>query len=1210
MPIYAAGLSDDQTTIGFNTNNPIPIIISIDSFGKQRWAKSLTYSGNAQQSIIQLKLMKSQQYLIGIGDSFLLIYMISVVDGQLINNYDLAHNLNSYSSSKMGFDVDDQNNIYLASYKTSSQYGWAIFSFTLQVPPQMRNLLGTLAEQPAPYPYTPFDMRYNIRQTKESDDAVYGLMLSGTQKYFYATGQMDISSYNYPVIASYDSQTGKQLYIYSNQYYWNMWYDYYFTLIDVIQESTNSANDIIHSVFQKRIDGNYYQVTYFQRLRFLSGSSVDQTKFITMPTEQNPLVLKSISDKECYLLSQVQDSSQLIIYNVNFYYSSNKIQMTKYLLNGISMIVKPYIGTITLTDLSSSFQEYCPTYKKMIPQPQTNTFECTINNTQTVISHKPFMIDDSKCEDVSIEYTMSYQMNVQTPGVDISKVFSFDNKTEMITCSGDNEEQVALYQVEITGKALVNDPKTGALVDLHLETQKVEYAVDVISKRCIQSSVASTLQLPKFADITYYIPNNALNLYVNSLPQRVKNYITQVPIVAPLEHQVYKEMNKIVDLNCKPTNTSCLLTPTYELVYFSSLSSDILNKIKALQPFSLIFSGDVLGWSLQSAFSDKQMYDIINATSYSLDVEIMVNAKLGTGIKECYAQPLKININDNYCKDKVVNPKPILQSNKTYVIGDPALTLSFNDWQDTDPFCGEFTYKLEIFDVDQTTIGEQLLSFITFDSNTRQVSIYTTNLTIQTYKQKIRITGTIPNQRSNFSDAIIQIINPCQGKDLISMDDISETYFVRDPNTTIKIPIIEVDEPEYRKTCMTIYFRHINEPSNALTSIITKSVFIDPDYVLTVYATELNQAGEYKYKVLATFNQITKSYYYTLTIKIKDQCMGPVKVSQPSLTHYLSPKNSYYQLNAWSTDPDYLNICDPLTYQLKFESSTSSKYNDFVPTEDQPFPGFMDFDGNIPQIIANTIDMMDLGVYTFTLIGETTGLNNSLKFQFNVEDPCQNVQVIRRTVNEYTYINGIGMVVFIFPKWVAQKQECNDFTYSLDLSNDAFKQIVELNSIKREVSILASDPTIGNQTIIATLIGSAYYGKFSENFKINFMTPRGFTSNSSSNSSVVVINGTIIDKKKVKQSMTARIVSVSNYGKAKIDFNKELMQFSILDQEYQHEIMELYLIQDQSSIQILYWKMSYISDSSIEIDLNFTKPKMISNTLVNWHLVFNYFIEL
>eukprot|EP00347_Sterkiella_histriomuscorum_P006656 403351936 len=315
--------------------------------------------------------------------------------------------------------------------------------------------------------------------------------------------------------------------------------------------------------------------------------------------------------------------------------------------------------------------------------------------------------------------------------------------------------------------------------------------------------------------------------------------------------------------------------------------------------------------------------------------------------------------------------------------------------------------------------------------------------------------------------------------------------------------------------------------------------FLDVDTGLLISPSIFsNDASQ---NLLLHTSKLVPPKFYTINVT---GCLHPLVCDTQQMTINITDLCATAVIST-DTPPDTVYTTSDPSQLLSFSQWTSTPafciYYDYVLTLDDNItvPTFAILNNATRQITIYTTDKYQVGNRNATLKGTLTQNNHAVAYfmveiiaspdqNLDVQDPCESIQVKKQSLKDITYTIGQDQLAFIFPKWVTQNYQCNQFEYSLRVSKEQFKEIIVFDPIKREVSIQTSDQSIGNQTVLVTVVGKSFYGQFTENFNINFITPTGLANNSSN---IVIINGTSIDKKKVKQTMTAIITDISNYGK-------------------------------------------------------------------------------
>eukprot|EP00347_Sterkiella_histriomuscorum_P014013 403362495 len=898
----------------------------------------------------------------------------------------------------------------------------------------------------------------------------------------------------------------------------------------------------------------------------------------------NPGILSSTSpDNLCFQpnpVSEIYSEKQLTKY-WSYFTTTRTIQSasTNYVVQ--ASLTDWYFGNLGLPQTN-----FCPYYKGLTTYPDSTTYFCyTSDGSQNITTLQPFVFQDTRCTDYKITYTMtSTDMSLPT-------IFSYDAVTNKINCNPTATTTQQIYTVTITGTVSIttpgstygafnsssasttfkisvkkkdcnyatltvtspnistityyygaqkinvaldqfgiSDPNCAVTITLHentgasLASQAVSYnqTTNVISVGYLGSGAITARAFYFGVTVgTYSNQSSMFDINFNTSPGSCTS-IVPLPMSSPQNYSLgYGDFR--VELNCLATPTNCQETLTFKYKFQGLTATSFENLINSMNvnPFRIVKSSSSLYYYLFINTNDIAVLQTNNPNVVSLQIL----AQDISGSQFNCTNTFDLSFDDDLCSSVVISPSQFQQTVTNYTIGDPKLKLTFNDWTySPNNNCGSFIYSIVYSANPNETVVTQLYAVL------KEVHIESVNLDIPSFSYDIKIVGTLSNTKSDeYKYSGFQIINPCDGLDLIQMDTVTDIYYVNSSATTFMIPYNSYNQETPPSICIQKFFRSkAISQINAFPAGVTYTLTAEVDgYELTVESDNNEDAGNYTFEIATQYSLTTEIFNYILQIKVRNICLGIIPQKIEDKYYNLSKTLVTYQEQKWLVNPSVTpSICDSIQYFPFYEGTIN-------------IPSFIFFDSSLLTIQIQSLVPSDEGTHSFQILGQSGGIGQNISFNVHINNPCKDAKIIKSSLPDQNYKIGKESVVK-FTKWKSTISGCDDFEYSATMSGiEDIDSVISFKQDERSFKISTTDQTYQNQKINIKITGIAYYGQDTLDFVINMQGEKSKEAEESDTE--IKIGDYVIDKSKLTKKLTAKISEVSQYGEATLYFSQPLL---------------------------------------------------------------------
>eukprot|EP00347_Sterkiella_histriomuscorum_P011023 403374043 len=732
-------------------------------------------------------------------------------------------------------------------------------------------------------------------------------------------------------------------------------------------------------------------------------------------------------------------------------------------------------------DLNNSQTNFCPYYQGLTTYPDSTTYLCnTTDGSQYMTTLQPFVLQDTRCTDYNITYTMT-STDSSSP-----TIFSYDAVTNEIYCNPTASTTQQIYTVTITGTVSVTTPNStyGAF---NSSSASTSFKISVKKKDCNYATL--TVTYPNISPITYYYGaqkiNFALDVFGISDPNCAVTITLHENTGASLAsyNVSYNQTTNVISVGYLGSGPI-----TARAFYF--IVAVVLVVVLLLHPqlcllLKIILQAMViLKWNLTARLLPQiaKKHQLLN-TNYKVQQQLHF---------------------------QIQSIQWIRTANKQSQCRDPKLKLTFNDWTySPNNNCGVFTYSIVYSTNLNETVVTQLYAAL------KEVHIESVDLDIPSFTYDIKIEGKLSNTESGeYKYSGFQIINPCDGLDLIQMDTITDIYYVNSSATSFMIPNNSYTQATPPSICIQKHFRSkVNKQINAFPTGVIHTLTEEVDgYELTVESHNNDDVGNYTFEITTQYSSTTKIFNYILQIKVKNICLGIIPHKIEDKYYDLSKTLVTYQEQKWSVNPSVTpSVCDSIQYFPFYQGTIN-------------IPSFIFFDSSLMTIQIQSLVPSDEGTYSFQILGQSGGIGQNISFNVHINNPCKEAKIVKSSLSDQNYKIGKESVVK-FTKWKSTISGCDDFEYSATMSGiDGIDSVISFKQDERSFKITTTDKKYINQKINIKITGIAYYGYDTLDFVINMQDEQSQEAEESDTE--IKIGDYVIEKSKLTKKLTAKISEI------------------------------------------------------------------------------------
>ncbi|CDW80617.1 UNKNOWN [Stylonychia lemnae] len=745
----------------------------------------------------------------------------------------------------------------------------------------------------------------------------------------------------------------------------------------------------------------------------------------------------------------------------------------------------------------------------------------------------------------SITYTLSdasLDSLIQTSGPGL---FTFNQTSMVLSCNPTLSTQIGTYNLSLVGNLYL--PQYNG--EINPKNQTIYFKVIVQDEPCNTAQVQ--VVTPQIYDMTYIYGypekqqqysftviggKNCLITYKlvddlgiqNAFPivfdntsikiqsnNGTQDLVKKYKIIASVNATALAFETNVFNISQISLQTACLTVPISQQSLMNNFTYS-LNQGKSNLTNITYYQGDGQNYSF-NAFANNQTFNLSIANGGSpVTFEIQIRIKQGSSQKNC-TPVFSVTIDDIFCLNADLTSNTFNELVSQYKIGDSAIILTFNKWNDEFFKCGEYEYSISF---NNTFISG---NFVTANLTERSVRIYGINLSILTQVFTITLKGSIYNGRYLQVDKTIKIINPCQDLKLSLISNSETTYYLND-----SIKEFQLQQSTLNQLPDLICPQNIEHSVRSL-SYPSQPTFIkliqNIDYTLKIQVQSniTSSIGSYDFNYTAMYMNQTVSYIFTLQIKEKITCTG---IQAPQIEDYSYKIGSGLKIfshKAFYTIP-LPNFCSELTVKAFVEES-------------QTFPQFIQYNRKFQQISINSQDIKDEGEYLITIGGYTQAYNSNASFILIMLNPCKNAQIKPSSIKDVLYIIGSGEMLVKFVSWKSTISECNDFTYEAlnEEQSLPIADVVDFDSNSKTFKIKVDNSKLDGKNYVIKVIGRSFYGFQKAEFILLLSSNLVYQT-----SQVDIYGGKMINLSKLKQDLKASIKQISIDGQVQVTAIKAL----------------------------------------------------------------------